>query len=413
MLRPSSKAGLIREASSRRGTSLAPTPARKRPAGSLITRKTLAIRAPSRPGTSARYSIFPPNQQPSSAPLRPQPKLAIGAVDDPLEHEADRIADQMMRMPDPDLSIAPAPVKLSRKCTACEEEGKKKLQMKPDGLPGPAAREAPPIVHDVLRGPGQPLDAATRAFFEPRFGHDFSKVRIHTGLQAERSAQAVNSFAYTVGRDIVFAAECYAPSTYVGTRLLAHELTHVMQQQGADQPTISADWKIPGVQLQRQDDGTGGMGEAEPSEAQGTCTPPYDTTYGPSSSSCSAYQSGLAKRFLTWTYRHNATCACENTPDDPKNNCVRKCLQVKMASFLSGLSKGGAAIGTCLDPIGILDFACPEPYCKDLYNHHVDCYRECCCEKGFIGYSAFWFMCEAPYPCFFVSFTIDKFNPCK
>ncbi len=70
----------------------------------------------------SKISIFPPSQQPSSAPLRPQPKLAIGAVNDPLEHEADRVADQVMRMPDRDLSITGAPAQLSRKCAACEEE---------------------------------------------------------------------------------------------------------------------------------------------------------------------------------------------------------------------------------------------------------------------------------------------------
>lgn len=142
------------------------------------------------------------------------------------------------------------------------------------------------------------------------------------------------------------------------------------------------------------------------------CVLPYDSSYEPSSSNCAVYQGTMAKRFLTWTYRHNATCACENTPNDPKNNCIRKCLQVKMAAFLSRMSSAGAVIGTCLDPIGILDFTCPEPYCSDLYDQHVECYKECCCQNDFIGYPAFWFMCEAPYPCSFVSFTISKFNSC-
>jgi len=143
------------------------------------------------------------------------------------------------------------------------------------------------------------------------------------------------------------------------------------------------------------------------------CRPPYDTSYGPSSSNCRAYQSGKATRFLTWTYRHNATCACENTPDDAKNNCVRKCLQVKMVAFLDRMDRLGAVIGTCLDPIGLLNFACPEPFCSDLYDHHVECYEECCCDNDFIGYPAFWFMCEAPYPCFFVAWTINQFNACN
>jgi Domain of unknown function (DUF4157) len=88
----------------------------------------------------------------------------------------------------------------------------------------------PPIVHDVLNSPGQPLDAATRAFFEPRFGHDFSAVRVHADAPAAESARAVHAKAYTVGRELVFAEGQYSTSTSVGQRLLAHELTHVVQQ---------------------------------------------------------------------------------------------------------------------------------------------------------------------------------------
>jgi peptidoglycan hydrolase-like protein with peptidoglycan-binding domain len=90
--------------------------------------------------------------------------------------------------------------------------------------------EVPPIVHDVLRSSGQPLDAETRAFMEPRFGHDFSGVRIHTDAQAGESARTVNALAYTVGRDVVFGAGQLAPGTTAGNRLLAHELAHVVQQ---------------------------------------------------------------------------------------------------------------------------------------------------------------------------------------
>jgi hypothetical protein len=88
----------------------------------------------------------------------------------------------------------------------------------------------PPIVHDALHAPGQPLDAATRAFMEPRFGHDFSKVRVHTDAKAAESASAVNADAYTVGRDMVFGSRQYMPGTKMGDLLIAHELTHVVQQ---------------------------------------------------------------------------------------------------------------------------------------------------------------------------------------
>jgi hypothetical protein len=88
----------------------------------------------------------------------------------------------------------------------------------------------PPLVHEVLRSPSQPLDPVTRAFMESRFGHDFSRVRIHTDARATESARAVSALAYTVGRDVVFDARQYAPGTKARRQLLAHELTHVLQQ---------------------------------------------------------------------------------------------------------------------------------------------------------------------------------------
>jgi hypothetical protein len=128
---------------------------------------------------------------------------------------------------------------LQRKCDCgqhtiaggeCEACGKQQLQRRVANQAEPA--EAPSIVHDVLRSPGQPLDAETRAILEPRFAHDFSHVRLHTDAKAAESAQAVNALAYTVGRDVVFGARQYAPKTVEGQRLMAHELTHVVQQQG-------------------------------------------------------------------------------------------------------------------------------------------------------------------------------------
>jgi hypothetical protein len=93
--------------------------------------------------------------------------------------------------------------------------------------------EIPPIVHEVLRSPGQSLDPATRAFMEPRFGHDFSKVRVHADAKAAESARVMNAQAYTVGREIVFYDYQYAPRTFQGARLLGHELTHDIQQDQA------------------------------------------------------------------------------------------------------------------------------------------------------------------------------------
>lgn len=110
------------------------------------------------------------------------------------------------------------------------------LQRKEGSTTGPAV--APPSVQEVLGSPGQPLDAGTRAFFEPRFGHDFSKVRIHADEEAQQSAQAMNARAYTVGEDLVFGPGEYKPQMSAGRQLLAHELAHVVQQSN-QQPVAS------------------------------------------------------------------------------------------------------------------------------------------------------------------------------
>ncbi len=163
-----------------------------------------------------------------------QRKLAVGEVSDPLEHEADRVADQVMRMPEH---------RLQRKCS-CEgtcPECSKKDEIEPQqgtvrtkhiGPSGPVSTEAPSSVQEALRSPGRPLDPATRAYMEPRFGHDFSRVRIHTDPAARQSARDVNAHAYTAGHSIVFGSGQYRPGSAPGNRLIAHELTHVMQQEG-------------------------------------------------------------------------------------------------------------------------------------------------------------------------------------
>ncbi len=128
---------------------------------------------------------------------------------------------------------------LQRKCTCggtpgpngeCAEcRGKRpNLQRRTTGQTGTLT--APPVVHEVLRSPGRPLDPATRAFMEPGFGHDFGRVRVHIGARAAESAEAVGALAYTVGENVVFGTGRYAPGMGEGRRLLAHELTHVVQQ---------------------------------------------------------------------------------------------------------------------------------------------------------------------------------------
>jgi hypothetical protein len=110
----------------------------------------------------------------------------------------------------------------------------KKTELQRRATAGAHSGFAPPIVHEVLRSPGRPLDAATRAVFEPRFGHDFSKVRIHADAQANESARSVSALAYTVGSQIVLGA---GPGAATDMALLAHELTHVVQQSQAEGST--------------------------------------------------------------------------------------------------------------------------------------------------------------------------------
>ncbi|HEV8579388.1 MAG TPA: DUF4157 domain-containing protein [Thermoanaerobaculia bacterium] len=159
--------------------------------------------------------------------LYAQPKLTVGPPGDAYEQEADRVADQVMRMPEPHLQRDCA---CGGKCSDCRE--KDHLQTKRIDETEAGEPVAPEVVHEVLRSPGQPLDTATRGFMESRFGRDFSQVRVHTDAKAAESARAVRARAFTVGRDVAFGEGQYAPQTPAGGRLLAHELTHVLHQNG-------------------------------------------------------------------------------------------------------------------------------------------------------------------------------------
>ncbi len=110
----------------------------------------------------------------------------------------------------------------------------------------------PESVHETLASSGQPLDTATRAMMEPRFGHDFSQVRVHTDGPAAESAEALNARAYTVGQDLVFGPGEYAPGSSDGQRLLAHELTHVVQQSAGP---VSGSLMTSGVSISQPSDG--------------------------------------------------------------------------------------------------------------------------------------------------------------
>lgn len=144
--------------------------------------------------------------------------LSISKPSDRDEQAADRIAESVMQISETSLQRQVEPKE-------------PRIQTQIDtALPTQAGSEVPPIVQEVLRSPSQPLDSDTRAFMDSRFGYDFSQVRVHTDAKAAESAQAVNALAYTVNQDLVFGSGHYAPNTFDGQRLIAHELAHVVQQ---------------------------------------------------------------------------------------------------------------------------------------------------------------------------------------
>lgn len=196
-----------------------------------------------------------------------QAKLKIGQPGDEYEQEADRIAEQVMRMSEPQ-KISPNNFYIQRACSKCEEnelkrqptieeEEEEKLQRQPvedeeeEKLQGKTGSDFSPEIDpgvenhiQSMKGGGNPLSETERAFFEPRFGADFSHVRLHTDSKAAESAKHVNALAYTVGRDIVFGNEQYSPGSQEGKKLLAHELTHVIQQKGDE--TVINRWDNEG-----------------------------------------------------------------------------------------------------------------------------------------------------------------------
>lgn len=156
-----------------------------------------------------------------SSRKRLQARLAIGQGNDPLEREADRVADEVMAG-----VTHGAPSKASPHIQRLSGHSQSELV------------SAPSNVHGVLADPGRPLEPELRRDMAQRFGHDFSDVRVHSDAAAERSASDINAQAYTVGRDIVFGTGLYAPGTWAGRRLLAHELTHVVQQAASATPLL-------------------------------------------------------------------------------------------------------------------------------------------------------------------------------
>jgi len=158
-----------------------------------------------------------------------QAKLAIDAPDSPMERQADRLADEALHSNPP--SVVSSRINPHHEKSAANLESKQ-----PDRSPARRSSSLPaqiPFIAGAIGSRGRPLDSSTRAFFEPRFGTDFSQVRIHTGFEAAASARAIDAKAYTLGHNIVFGEREFATHTNEGRRLLGHELVHTLQQAGA------------------------------------------------------------------------------------------------------------------------------------------------------------------------------------
>ena len=229
-----------------------------------------------------------------TCPARVQAKLTVNKPSDKYEQEADRVADQVMRMPEPRLrrqvepkeeekeTLQPKPLaaqimplvqrqvdpeegeepiqakladgaQVRRQEEPPEEEEEELIRTKQAGGKTPQTGPGLEAQVDSLRGGGRSLPESARNFFELRFGYDFSQVRVHTGARAAETARTLNARAYTVGRDIVFGPRHYAPETVAGKRLLAHELTHVVQQRATNRPLMIQRQPVRGVLASRSE----------------------------------------------------------------------------------------------------------------------------------------------------------------
>ena len=157
-----------------------------------------------------------------------QPKLSISEPGDRYEQEADLVAEQVMQRPLPEVHLDSSVGQIQRQNRSDSEEPKQHSRVGSNI----SDSETSQLTNGILSSNGQPLDSKSRAFMEPRFGQDFSHVRIHTGIRADDSARSFHAKAYTLGNHIVFANGQYQPNTVSGQHLLAHELTHTMQQVG-------------------------------------------------------------------------------------------------------------------------------------------------------------------------------------
>jgi hypothetical protein len=190
-------------------------------------------------GAGKHAAVHSSRDPSSSSPLFLQPKLSINKPGDQYEQEADRVADQVISNQRTHVSRqVNSTDSIQRKC-ACEGSGhvcdacrQDELRIQRKASQSFADTGSPGSAQTVLRTPGRPLDRPTRNFFEPRMGRSFDDVRVHTDAAAAESARSIGALAYTSGNHVVFDHGQYDPQSRSGAHLLAHELTHVVQQRG-------------------------------------------------------------------------------------------------------------------------------------------------------------------------------------
>ncbi|HEU0155580.1 MAG TPA: DUF4157 domain-containing protein [Stellaceae bacterium] len=188
-----------------------------------------------------------------------QCKLVVGSAADPLEREADAMAERVMRMPASETEPEPlrastaAPVTVRRACAACEADDEAKIRRKrtdEDQIDGKLMGPPPPVTAALEHrigslGNGAALPSSERSFFEARFGHNFGDVRVHADAEAGALARDLNARAFTIGTDIVFGSGEFSPGVAGGRLLMAHELAHVVQQRPAPANTVQRDLATP------------------------------------------------------------------------------------------------------------------------------------------------------------------------
>lgn len=209
------------------------------------------------------------------------PRLEISQPGDPEEEEADAIAGRVMRAA---AAFAPSAGHCSceessdEMCDECRAKQTQATIQRRAASPGGASvapSRIPKILGSALRSPGSPLDAGTRAFFEPRLSRDLSHVRVHTGPEAAASARAIGAHAYTFGSHVAFAPGQYSPESTTGRALLAHELAHVVQHEGVpDLPIPGGVTEFPQPRVLRQPDA--GVADAPPVQGNDQAPAPDD-----------------------------------------------------------------------------------------------------------------------------------------